>query len=71
MVIWLAFIIQAIEFVDWPVPKMLDIFVCQTSENKAFKTQHSVTVVHEEFNLEEMKVQVRRIQWEIKLKDDK
>ena len=27
---------QAIEFMDWPVPKMLDIFVCQTSENKAF-----------------------------------
>ena len=21
---------------DWPVPKTLDIFVCQTSENKAF-----------------------------------
>ena len=36
---------QAIEFMDWPVPKTLDIFVCQTSENKAFKTQHSVTVV--------------------------
>ena len=27
---------QAIEFMDWPVPKTLDIFVCQTSENKAF-----------------------------------
>ena len=36
---------QAIEFVDWPLPKTLDIFVCKTSENKAFKTQHSVTVV--------------------------
>ena len=36
---------QAIEFMDWPVPKTLDIFVCQTSENKAFKTHHSVTVV--------------------------
>ena len=35
-------------FVDWPVPKTLDIFVCQTSENKAFKTQHFGTVVHEE-----------------------
>ena len=48
LLIWLAFIILAREFVDWPVPKMLDIFVCQTSENKAFKTQHSVTVVREE-----------------------
>ena len=60
---------------------------------KAFKTQHSVTVVREErehdlisstcFPLgapstmttvttwEEMKVQVRRIHWEIRLKDDK
>ena len=27
---------QAIEFMDWPVPKTLDIFVCQTSENKPF-----------------------------------
>ena len=45
---WLAFIVLAIEFVDWPVPKTLDIFVCQTSENEAFKTQHSVTVVCEE-----------------------
>ena len=36
---------QAIEFMDWPVPKTLDIIVCaacQTSENKAVKTQHSV-----------------------------
>ena len=38
----------AIEFVDWPIPKTLDIFVCQTSENKAFKTQHSVTVLREQ-----------------------
>ena len=37
---------QTIEFVDRPVPKTLDIFVCQASENKAFFT--SVTVVHEE-----------------------
>ena len=36
---------QATELMDWPVPKMLDISVCQTSENKVFKTQHSVTVV--------------------------
>ena len=36
---------QAIEFMDWPIPKTLDISVCQTSENKAFKRQHSVTVV--------------------------
>ena len=36
---------QAIEFMDWPVPKTLDISVCQTSEDKVFKTQHSVTVV--------------------------
>ena len=38
---------KAIEFVNWPVPKALVIFVCQTSENKTFfsKTQHSVTVV--------------------------
>ena len=45
LLIWLAFIILAIEFMDWSVPKTLDIFVCQTSENKAFKTQHSVSVV--------------------------
>ena len=48
MLICLAFIILAIEFVDGPVPKTLDIFVCQTSENKAFKAQHSVTVVRQE-----------------------
>ena len=36
---------QAKEFMDWPVPKTLDISVCQTCENKAFKMQHSVTVV--------------------------
>ena len=91
---------QAIEFMDWPVPKTLDISVCQTSENKAFKTQHSATVVRPllaaknentirshpqspRFTLgapstmttitkwEEMKVRVRRIHWEIRLKDDK
>ena len=40
---------QAIEFADRPVPKTLDIFVCQTSENKAFKMkQDSVTVVRKE-----------------------
>ena len=48
LLIWLAFIILAVAFVDWPVPKMLDIFVCQTSENKALKTQHSATVAREE-----------------------
>ena len=47
MLIWLAFIILAIEFVDWSVPKTLGIFVCQTNENKAFQTQHSVTVVRQ------------------------
>ena len=31
---------QAIEFMDWPILKTLDIAVCQTGENKAFKTQH-------------------------------
>ena len=36
---------QAIQFMDWPVPKTLDISVCKTSENKAFKTQRSVTFV--------------------------
>ena len=35
---------QAIEFMDCPVPKTLEISVCQTSEIKAFKTQYSVTV---------------------------
>ena len=84
---------QAIEFMDWPVPKTLDIFVCQTSEKKAFKTQHSVTCSEREHDLthpqsprfplgapstmttittwEEMKVRVRRIHWEIRLRDDK
>ena len=42
---------QAIEFMDWPVPKTLDISVCQTSENKAFKTQHSVTCSEREHDL--------------------
>ena len=32
---------------DWPILKMLDISLCQTSEDKAFKTQHSVTVARE------------------------
>ena len=27
---------QAIEFIAWPVPKTLDISVCQISKNKAF-----------------------------------
>ena len=27
---------QAIEFMDWHVPKTLDISVCQTSQNTAF-----------------------------------
>ena len=84
MLIWLVFIILTLEFVDWPVPKTLDIFVCQTSENKAFKTQHSVRT-RTRFNLipslhansaaattrEEIKVHVRRIHWGIRLKDDK
>ena len=84
---------------DWPILKTLDISVCQTSENKAFKTQHSVTVARRlsrgeerEHDLisspvstfsarapstmttittwEEMKVRIRRIQWEIRLTDD-
>jgi len=33
---------QAIEFVDRPVLKTLDIFVSQTSENKAFFTKRSI-----------------------------
>ena len=33
---------QAIEFVDWLVLKTLDIFVCQTGENKAFFTKRSI-----------------------------
>ena len=71
---------------DWPILKTLDISVCETGENKAFKTQHSVTVVCHPQSLrfllgvpstmttittwEEMKVQVRRIHWEIRLKED-
>ena len=94
---------QAIEFMDGPVAKTLDISVCQTSKNKAFKMQHSVTVVHLLFaaknkntilshpqsprfplgclalctindnvtTWEEIKVQVRRIHLEIRLKDNK
>ena len=35
-------IFQAMEIVDQPVPKTLsDIFVCQTSENKAFLAKHN------------------------------
>ena len=33
---------QAIEFIDRPVPKMLDIFLRQTSENKTFFAKRSV-----------------------------
>ena len=33
---------QAIEFMDWPVPKTLDISLYQTTETKL---SHSVTVV--------------------------
>ena len=36
---------QATELLDWPILKTLDISVCQTSEKKAFKMQHSATVV--------------------------
>ena len=39
---------QAIEFMDWPVPKTLDISVCQTSENKAFCNCCSSVVRDEE-----------------------
>ena len=49
LLIWVAFIILAIDVVDWPIPKPLEIFVYQTSENKAFKMQHSVTVVRKEW----------------------
>ena len=38
---------QAIEFMDWPVPKTLDISVCQTSQNAAFCNCCS-SVVHGE-----------------------
>ena len=34
---------QAIEFMEQPFPKTLDIFVYQTSENKAFLTKHRRT----------------------------
>ena len=36
---------QAIKFMDWPVPKMLVISVCQTSENKAFTFCNSCSPV--------------------------
>ena len=42
-----SFHYSSIEFVDWPVPKTLDIFLCQTSENKAFK-MHCSSVVRGE-----------------------
>ena len=86
---------QAIEFMDWPVPKTLDISVCQKSENKAFTFCNCSPIVCSEerghdlisspvstFPLrapstmiavttwEEMTVRVRRIHWEIRLKDD-
>ena len=43
--------LTSFQAIDWPVPKTLDISVCQTSENKAFKMQHSVTVIHLLFSL--------------------
>ena len=87
---------QAIEFKHWPIPKTLDISVCQTSEKKAFtfcncclpvvcgeerehdlisspvstfsaRTPSTMTTIT---MWEEMKVRVRRIYWEIRLKDD-
>ena len=36
---------QAIELVDWPIPKTLDIFVCQTSKNKAFFTKCGILLL--------------------------
>ena len=36
---------QAIEFVDRPISTMLAIFVCQTSENKAFLTLQNAAFV--------------------------
>ena len=80
---------QTIEFKDRPILKTLDIFVCPTSENKAFFTKHSILQLlftknenmisfismcqrsclqHRTWG--EMKVQVQRIHWEIRLKDD-
>ena len=32
---------QAVEVMDWPISKMLDIFVCQKSEDKAIFTKGS------------------------------
>ena len=80
---------------DWPVRKMLEISVCQTSESKAFTFCNCSSVVRgeeQEHDLisspvstfsartpstmtiittwEEMKVRVRRINWEVRLKDD-
>ena len=40
---------QAIEFVDRPGTKALDIFVCQTSNDRTFFTyKRQLSVVHEE-----------------------
>ena len=39
---------QAIEFMDWPVPKTLDISLCQTSQNAAFCNCCSSVVCGEE-----------------------
>jgi len=39
---WTLASFQAIELMDQPVPKTLDIFVCQTSENKVFFTKRSI-----------------------------
>ena len=39
---------QAIEFMNWPVPKTLDISVCQTSKNKAFAFCNCSPVVRSE-----------------------
>ena len=39
---------QAIQFMDWPVPKTLDNSVCQTSQNAAFRNCCSSVVRGEE-----------------------
>ena len=33
---------QAIEFMDWPVPKTLDISVCQTSEITVVRNENTI-----------------------------
>ena len=76
---------QAIEVVD-PAPSQdAGLFVSRTSENKAFFTKYCSILIREEgemisshsqspcFPIEmpgTMKVQVRRIQWVVRLKDD-